>query len=81
MVAIQTLYNYYIRQSWSTVDGPNLATDQPLVGLARRRTGVKNGGGTARDVVSFLVRLRPVTPNYRGPWKGPFCRLEAEGFE
>jgi len=30
-----------------------------LVPLARRRTGVKNGGGTARDVVAFLVRLRP----------------------
>jgi hypothetical protein len=35
------------------------STDQPLVPLARRRTGVKNGGGTARDVVSFLARLRP----------------------
>ena len=34
-------------------------TDQPLVTLARRRTGVKNGRGTARDVVCFLVRLRP----------------------
>ena len=32
---------------------------QPLVSLARRRTGVKNGGGAARDVVVFLVRLRP----------------------
>jgi hypothetical protein len=30
-----------------------------LVSLARRRTGVKNGGGTARDVVAFLVRSRP----------------------
>ena len=30
-----------------------------LVPLARRRTGVKNGGGTARDVVAFLVRSRP----------------------
>ena len=36
-----------------------LSTDQPLVPLARRRTGVKNGGGTARDVVAFLVRSRP----------------------
>src|SRR5262249_56409460 len=26
---------------------------------AGRRTGVKNGGGTARDVVVLLVRLRP----------------------
>jgi hypothetical protein len=30
-----------------------------LMPLARRRTGVKNGCGTARDVVVFLVRLRP----------------------
>jgi hypothetical protein len=48
------------------VGGPNLAADQPLVTLARRHTGVKNGGGTAREVVFFLVRLRPVTQNYRG---------------
>jgi hypothetical protein len=34
-------------------------TDQPLVPLARRCTSVKNGGGTARDVVCILVRLRP----------------------
>jgi hypothetical protein len=33
--------------------------DQPLVPPARRRTGVKNSGGTARDVVTFLVRLSP----------------------
>ena len=36
-----------------------LSTDQPLVPLARRRTGVKNGCGTARDAVTFLARLRP----------------------
>ena len=36
-----------------------LFADQPLVTLARRRTGVKNGCGTARDVVSFLARSRP----------------------
>jgi hypothetical protein len=30
-----------------------------LVPLARHRTGVKNGRGTVRDVVAFLVRLRP----------------------
>jgi hypothetical protein len=34
-------------------------SDQPLVPLARRRTGVKIAGGTARDVVFPLVRLRP----------------------
>ena len=33
--------------------------DQPLVPLVRRRTGVKNGCGAARDVVTFLARLRP----------------------
>ena len=48
-----------------------------MVPLARRRTGVKNGCGTACDVVAFLVRSRP-TSDY---WKGPFYRLEAEGFE
>ena len=32
---------------------------QPLIPLARRRTGVKIAGGTARDVVFPLVRLRP----------------------
>ena len=35
------------------------STDQPLVPLARRRTAVKNGCGTARDVGVSLVRLRP----------------------
>ncbi|HEX3312657.1 MAG TPA: hypothetical protein VHS32_40975, partial [Streptosporangiaceae bacterium] len=36
-----------------------LAMDQPLVPLARRRTGVKMAGGTACDVVSSLVAGRP----------------------
>ena len=36
-----------------------VSTDQTLVPLARRRTGVKNGCGTARDAVTFLVRSRP----------------------
>ncbi len=40
-------------------DGVTQSTDQPLVPLVRRRTGVKNGCGTARDVVTFLARLRP----------------------
>ncbi|HTT52531.1 MAG TPA: hypothetical protein VMH35_14110, partial [Streptosporangiaceae bacterium] len=31
----------------------------PLIPLPRRRTGVKMTGGTARDVVAFLVRWRP----------------------
>jgi len=50
------------------------STDQPLVPLARRRTGVKNGCGTARDVVSFLARSRPrisLTPGNRS-LQGPF---------
>jgi hypothetical protein len=54
-----TLRSRPIRQPRTDLDGRNLATDQPLVPLARRRTGVKNGCGTGRDVVSFLVRLRP----------------------
>jgi hypothetical protein len=43
-----------IRQLWPTLDRRDLVTDQPLVPLARRRTGVKNSGGTARDVGSLL---------------------------
>jgi hypothetical protein len=45
-----------------------------LAPLARRRTGVKNSGGTARDVVIFLVRLSPrisLTPGTGLP-QGPF---------
>jgi hypothetical protein len=43
-----------------------------LYRCARRRTGVKIGGGAARDVVSTLVRLRPpvsLTPG-TGPSRG-----------
>jgi hypothetical protein len=62
---------------------PPLATDQPLVPLARRRTGVKNGGGTVRDVVSFLVRLRPrisLTPGAGLP-RGRSLLLRARGLD
>jgi hypothetical protein len=60
-----------------------LSTDQPLVPLARRRTGVKNGCGTARDVVSFLVRLRPrisLTPG-AGFLRGCSLLLRARGLD
>jgi hypothetical protein len=56
-------------------------TDQPLVPLARRRTGVKNGCGTARDVVAFLVRSRPrisLTPGAGLP-RGRSLSLRARG--
>jgi len=43
----------------TTPNAIQVSTDQPLVPLARRRTGVKNGCGTARDAVTFLVRSRP----------------------
>jgi len=59
------------------------ATDQPLVPLARRCTGVKNGGGTACDVVSFLVRLRPrisLTPGAGLP-RGRSLLLRARGLD
>ena len=45
-----------------------------MVPLARRRTGVKNGCGAVRDVVCFLVRLRPrisLTLG-SGSYQGPF---------
>src|SRR5947207_15264123 len=61
----------------------DLATDQPLVLLARRRTGVKNGGGTARDVVSFLARSRPrisLTPGAGLP-RGRSLSLRARGLD
>jgi len=60
-----------------------LSTDQPLVPLARRRTGVKNSSGTARDVVSFLVRLRPrisLTPGTGLP-RGRSLSLRARGLD
>ena len=60
-----------------------LSTDQPLVPLARRRTGVKNGCGTARDVVSFLVRSRPrisLTPGTGLP-RGRSVPLRARGLD
>jgi alkylation response protein AidB-like acyl-CoA dehydrogenase len=56
-------------------------SDQPLVPLARRRTGVKNGGGTVRDVVCFLARLRPrisLTPGTGLP-RGRSLSLRARG--
>jgi len=59
------------------------STDQPLVPLARRRTGVKNGGGTVRDVVSFLVRSRPrisLTPGTGLP-RGRSLSLRARGLD
>ncbi len=43
----------------TALNGGQVSTELPLMPLARHRTGVKNGGGTARDVGSFLVRLRP----------------------
>ena len=57
--------------------------DQPLVSLARRRTGVKNGCGTARDVVCFLVRSRPrisLTPGAGLP-RGRSLSLRARGLD
>jgi len=57
--------------------------DQPLVPLARCRTGVKNGGGTARDVVAFLARWRPrisLTPGTGLP-KGCSMSLRARGLD
>src|SRR5712672_3085277 len=63
------------------MDRPPIPTDQPLVPLARRRTGVKNGGGTARDVVSFLARSRPrisLTPGAGLP-RGRSLSLRARG--
>ena len=65
------------------LDEPDLATDQPLVLLARRCTGVKNGCGAARDVVSFLVRLRPrisLTPGAGLP-RGRSLLLRARGLD
>ena len=43
----------------TTADGGPRFRGSPWCRCARRRTGVKNGGGAARDVVAFLVRLRP----------------------
>jgi hypothetical protein len=54
---------------------------QPLILLPRRRTGVKMAGGTARDVVASLVRLRPrysLTPG-AGSLRGCSLLLRARG--
>src|SRR5262249_3334714 len=64
-------------------DALHWSTDQPLVPLARRRTGVKNSGGTARDVVAFLVRSRPrisLTPGAGLP-RGRSLSLRARGLD
>jgi hypothetical protein len=71
------------RPQRTVLDGLPTPTDQPLVPLARRRTGVKNGGGTARDVVSFLVRSRPrisLTPGAGLP-RGRSLSLRARGLD
>ena len=59
------------------------STDQPLVPLAWRRAGVRNGGGTARDVVVLLVRSRPrisLTPGTGLP-RGRSVPLRARGLD
>src|SRR5689334_19008525 len=73
---------YWPAQLAASRVGP-VPTDQPLVPLARRRTGVKNGCGTARDVVSFLVRSRPrisLTPGTGLP-RGRSLSLRARGLD
>ena len=65
------------------IAGTVLAVGSALVPLARRRTGVKNGCGTARDVVCFLVRSRPrisLTPGAGLP-RGRSLSLRARGLD
>jgi len=72
-----------IRISADLPDARHETTDQPLVPLARRCTGVKNGVGAARDVVSFLARLRPrisLTPG-AGFLRGCSLLLRARGLD